>query len=83
MTTIKLHDKENFGWVIKFKIWWAGNIARMEEGTTVFKILTGNSTGWGPLGRPMRSWEDDIRMSLKEIGVNMRTWVDSVQDTDY
>jgi hypothetical protein len=39
----------------------------MEEGSSAFKILTGTSTGKRPLGRPIRRWEDNIRMDLKEI----------------
>ena len=49
----------------------------------VFKILTGKPTGKGPLGRPRRRWEENIRMDLKEIGINTRNWVDSAQDRDY
>jgi hypothetical protein len=30
-----------------------------------------------------RRWEDNIRMDLKEIGINTRNWFDSVQDRDY
>ena len=30
---------------------WAGNVARMEEGRSAFKILTGKPTGKRPLGR--------------------------------
>ena len=44
---------------------WAGNVARMEEGRSAFKILTGRPTGKRPLGRPRRRWEDNIRMDLK------------------
>ena len=55
----------------------------MEEGSTAFKILTGKPTGKRPLGRPRRRWEDNIRMNLKEIGINTRNWVDSAQDRDY
>ena len=61
---------------------WAGHVARMEEGRSVFKILTGKPTGKRPLGRPRRRWED-IRMNLKEIGINTRNWVDSSQDRNY
>ena len=32
---------------------------------------------------PWPRWEDNIRINLKEIGINMRNWVDSVQDMDY
>ena len=31
---------------------WAGHVARMEEGRSSFKILTGKPTGKRPLGRP-------------------------------
>ena len=47
------------------------------------KILTGKSTGNRPLGRPRRRWEDNIRMDLKEMGINTRNWIDSAQDMDY
>jgi hypothetical protein len=41
------------------------------------------NTGKRPLGRPRHRWEDNIRMDLKEIGINTRNWVDSAQDRDY
>ena len=50
----------------------------MQEGRTVFKILTGKRL----LGRPRRRWEDNIRMDLKEICINTRNWVDPAQDRD-
>ena len=31
---------------------WAGHVARMVEGRSAFKILTGKPTGKRPLGRP-------------------------------
>ena len=58
---------------------WTGHVARMEEGRSAFKIVTGNI----PLGRPRRRWEDNIRMYLGEIGINTGYFVDSVQDRDY
>ena len=57
---------------------WAGHVAKKEEGKSVFKILTDNSTGKWPLGRPRCGWEDNIRIKLKEIGVSTRNWIDSV-----
>ena len=62
---------------------WTGYIARMEEGRSAFIILTGKPTGKKPLVRPWRSWEDNIRMDLKEIGIITRNWVNSTQDRDY
>ena len=45
---------------------WARHVARMEESTNVFKILTDTPAGKRPLGRPRRRWENNIRMDLKE-----------------
>ena len=50
----------------------AGHGARMEEGRSPFKILTGWPTGKMLLGRPRRKWEDNIGMDLKEIGIHTR-----------
>ena len=55
---------------------WAGHVARIEEARSAYKILTGNPTGKRHLVRPRRRWEDNIRMNLKDIGINMRNWVD-------
>ena len=49
----------------------------------VFNILTGKPTEKRPLGRPRRRWQDNIRMDLKEIGINTRNWVDLAHDRDY
>ena len=42
--------------------------------------LTGKHTGERPLGRPRRRWEDNIRMNLEKISINVGNWVDSDQD---
>ena len=44
------------------QIRWAGHITRMEEGRTVFKIVTGKPTGKRSLGRPRHRWEENTRM---------------------
>ena len=62
---------------------WAGHVARMEEGRSVFKILTGKPTGKRFLGTPRRRWDDNIAMDLEEIGINAGNWVDSAQYRDY
>ena len=40
-------------------------------------------TGKRPLGTPRCRWENNIRMDLKEIGINTRNCVDLTQDRDY
>ena len=49
---------------------WAGHVARVEEGRSVFKLFTDKPTGNRPLGRPRSRWEDNIRMGIKDIGMN-------------
>ena len=61
---------------------WAGHVARM-EGRSAFIILIDSPAGKRPSERPRRRWEDNIRMDLKEIGIDTRNWVDSAQDWDY
>ena len=59
---------------------WAGHVARMEEGRSPFKILTGKPTKKITLGRPRCKWKDNIRIIFKVIGINTRDWVDSAQN---
>ena len=48
-----LYRSPNIVRAIKYrKLRWAEHVARMEEGRSAFKILTGKSTGKRPLGRP-------------------------------
>jgi hypothetical protein len=61
---------------------WTGHVARMEEGMSAFKILTGKPYVKRPLGRPRRRWEDNIIMDVEEISINAGNWVNSVQDRD-
>ena len=44
----------------------------MEEGRSASKILTGKPIGKRPLRRPSRAWEDNIRIYLREMGINTR-----------
>ena len=62
------------GWFKSRILRWADHVARMEEGGSASKILTGTPAGNRPLER---AW-----MNLKEIGINTRKWFDSSQDRD-
>jgi hypothetical protein len=61
---------------------WAGHVARMGEKKNAYRILVGKSEGKRPLGRPRRSWMDNIKIDLREIGRDDMDWIDQVQDRD-
>jgi hypothetical protein len=60
---------------------WAGHVARMGEKNT-YRILVGNPEGKRPLGRSRRTWEDNIKLDLTEIGWDGMAWIDLAQDRD-
>ena len=47
---------------------WEGHVARMGKKRGVCRVLVGKRQGKRPLGRPRRSWEDNIKMDLQEVG---------------
>ena len=57
-------------------------MARMEEGRGVHRVLVGKPEGKRPLGRPRRTWEDNIKMDLQEVGTGCGDWVGLAQDRD-
>jgi hypothetical protein len=40
------------------------------HGKGVYRVLVGRPEGKGPLGRPRRRWEANIKMDLREIGID-------------
>ena len=54
---------------------WAGHLDRMEKGRRTFKIFTDKPTEKIPLGRPRCRLEGNVRMDLKEIGINTMNWI--------
>jgi hypothetical protein len=52
----------------------------MGEGRGVYRDLVGRSEGKRPLGRPRRRWEDNIKRDLREIGIDVASWIRLAQD---
>ena len=61
---------------------WAGRVARMGEERGVYRVLVRKPEGKRPLGRPRRSWVDNIRMDLQEVGCGHVDWIGLAQDRD-
>jgi hypothetical protein len=78
-----LYSSPNIIRVIKSrKMRWTGNVARMGEGRGAYRILVGRPEGRRPIGRPMRRWEDNIKMDFQEVGWYGVAWIDMAQDRD-
>ena len=48
----------------------------------VYRVLVGKYEGKRPLGRPRRTWEDNIKMDLQEVGYEGMDWIELVKDKD-
>jgi hypothetical protein len=59
---------------------WAGHVACMGEGRGVYRVLVGRSKGKRLLGRPRRSWENNIKIDFREIGIDGANWIRLAQD---
>jgi hypothetical protein len=55
---------------------WAGHVVRMGEKMNEYKMNT------RPLGTPGRTWVDNIKIDLREIGWYGMDLIDLVQDWD-
>jgi hypothetical protein len=52
----------------------------MREGRVAYRVLVGWPKSKRPLGRPRRRWEDNIKMDLREIGIDGLNWFQLAQD---
>jgi hypothetical protein len=59
---------------------WARHVARMAEGKGVYRVLVGRPEGKRPLGRPRRRWKYNIKMDLREMGLDEANWIRLAQD---
>jgi hypothetical protein len=52
----------------------------MGEVRGVYRVLVGRPEGKRQLGRPRRRWEDNIKMDLRETGIDGANWIRLDQD---
>jgi hypothetical protein len=76
-----LYSSLNIVRVIKSRrIRWAGHVALVGNGRGVYRISVGRPESKRLLGRPKRRWEDNIKMDLREIGIDGENWIQLAQD---
>jgi hypothetical protein len=46
----------------------------------LYRVLVGRPESKRPLERPRRGWEDNIKLDLREIGIDGANWIQLVQD---
>jgi hypothetical protein len=47
-----------------------------------YRILVGKPEGKRPLGRPRCRWADNIKIDIRETGLDGMDWIDLTQDRD-
>ena len=54
----------------------------MEQSRNAYRVLVGKPEGNGPLEKPRRRWEDNTKMTFREVGCDAGDWKDLAQDRD-
>jgi hypothetical protein len=71
-----LYSSPNIGRVIKARrLRWAGHVVRMGEERGVYRVVGGSPEGKRPLGRSRPKWEDNIKLDLREMGIDGAKWI--------
>jgi len=52
-----------------------GTCGTRGEGRGVYRVLVGRPEGKRPLGRPNRRWDSNIKLNLRETGIDGANWI--------
>jgi hypothetical protein len=82
----KLHDLYSSSTTLRViksrKMRWAGHVTRKGEGRGIHRVLVGKPEGKRPMGKPIRRWEDNIKMDLQVLGCEGMHWIELAQGRD-
>jgi hypothetical protein len=80
----KLHDLYSSTNIVRVinsrRMRWAGHGARMGEVRDAYRVLVGRPEGKRPLERPRLRWKDNIKLDLREIGIDGANWIRLAQN---
>jgi hypothetical protein len=72
----RLYSSPNIVRVIKLRrMRWVGYVARMGEGRGIYRVLVGRPEGKRLLGSPRHRWEDNIKLYIREVGIDGENWI--------
>jgi len=57
-------------------------VSQMGQGRDVYRVLARIFEEKRPLGRPRRSWKDNIKMNLQEVGCGGMDCIELAEDRD-
>jgi hypothetical protein len=77
-----VYSSQNIVRIIKWRMRWAGHVARLGEGRGVYRDLVGQPEGKRLLGRPRLRWENNIKMDLQELECGDMDWIELAQVRD-
>jgi hypothetical protein len=82
----KLHDLYSSPTIVQViksrRMKWAGHVAHIGEGRSVYRVLVGEPEEKRLLGRPRHKCENNIKTDMQEVGYGGMDWIELAQDTD-
>jgi hypothetical protein len=78
-----LYSSPNITTVIESRrVRWTEHVARIREDINAYQTMVGEHEGKTPLGIYRHTWEDNIKMDLREMGWKNVDWIHLPQDRD-